>query len=339
MIARWGYSRGLGGWQTVDEIGGTDGWSNQTNANAWTVKIASYFATNDPFKHPTNGSQGGYWAAGNAAHTMSNTENYGSQTVASWASLTSQLWNGAAKPAMSGEAAGSACNTATLFCTMSNGMAMNPMFWQYNQGLSGSLGPFPGFASFVSGINFAGFTNLSKATVTVSGATAYGIKGDQGAFGWISGSASGSLSISGMANGTYALTFFNCGTGADISTSNVTVTGGALTATLPASNTSGVAFKALNPNAVVEIVDQRAPKETQLRPASNIAYENGVLRFLRPLNAPCVVDITTALGSSVARFNVTDAKVKVGVRRLGQGVYFVGITSGNNKIMQRLLVK
>jgi len=26
MIARWGYSRALESWQTVDEIGGTDGW-------------------------------------------------------------------------------------------------------------------------------------------------------------------------------------------------------------------------------------------------------------------------------------------------------------------------
>ena len=340
MIARWGYSRGLESWQTVDEISGTDGWSNQTNANAWDVKIANYFITNDPFKHPTNASLGGYWAAGNAANSWSNTENYGGQTASAWASLVTQEWNGAAKPAISGEAAGSGCNTASLFATMSNGACMNPMFWQYNQGLSGSLGPFPAFANFVNGINFAALTNLSKATVTASGATAYGIKGDQGAFGWISGSASGSLSISGMANGTYAVTFFNCATGTDISTSNVTVTGGTLTATLPASSTSGVAFKALNPNAVVAIIEQSAPKETQLRPAPDIAYENGALRFLRPLSEPCVVDITTALGSSVARYNVTDAKVNsVGIRRLGQGIYFVGITSGNNKILQRLLVK
>jgi len=222
---------------------------------------------------------------------------------------------------------------------MSNGACMNPMFWQYNQGLSGSLGPFPAFANFVNGINFAAFTNLSKATVTVSGATAYGIKGDQGAFGWVSGAASGSLSISGMANGTYAVTFFNCATGTDISTSNVTGAGGALTATLPASNASGVAFKALNPNAVVGIVEQSAPKEAQLRPAPNIAYENGALHFLRPLSEPCVVNITTALGGSVAHVNVADAKAKVAVGHLGQGVYFVGITSGNNKTLQRLLVK
>ena len=347
MIARWGYSRGLEGWQTVDEIGGTDGAKSLSGnspatdpGNAWTIKIATYFQTNDPFKHPTNASLGGYWPAGNTANSWSNTENYGNQTVSAWASLVTQEWNGAVKPVMSGEAAGSACNTATLFCTMSNGAAMNPMFWQYNQGLSGSLGPFPGFASFVGGINFAGFTNLSKATVTVSGATAYGIKGDQGAFGWISGSASGSLSVSGMANGAYALTFFNCATGTNISTSSVTVAGGALTATLPASNASGVAFKALNPNAV-GIVDQSAPKETQLRPVSNIAYENGALVLSgvsRDENS--IIVITTALGGTVAQYAVKDIKAnRIPIRKLAQGVYFAGITSGAHKTLQRIIVK
>jgi hypothetical protein len=338
MIARWGYSRGLEGWQTVDEISGTDGWSNNANANAWAVKIATYFATNDPFKHPTNGSLGGYWAAGNAAHSWSNTENYGSQTVSAWATLVSQEWNGAAKPAMSGEAAGSACNTATLFCTMSNGACMNPMFWQYNQGLSGSLGPYPAFAAFVNGINFAGLTNLSKATVTSGGATAYGIKCDQGAFGWISGSATGNLSISGLANGTYALTWFNVTSGTNISSSNVTVTGGALTAAIPASSASGVAFKALNPNAVVA-VGQSAPKEIQTRQTPNISYQNGVLS-LRGIAENSVVHIKTALGCTVARYKMANANTKtVSVPMLAKGVYFVGITSGAARTLQRILVK
>jgi hypothetical protein len=338
MIARWGYSRALESWQTIDEISGTDGWSNQTTANAWTVKIANLFATTDPFKHPTNGSQGGYWAAGNAANTWSNTENYGNQTVSAWATLISQEWNGAAKPAMSGEAAGSACNTATLFCTMSNGACMNPMFWQYNQGLSGSLGPFPAFATFVDGINFAALTNPAKATVTVSGATAYGIKCDQGAYGWISGAASGSLSIAGIANGAYPVTFFNCATGANISTTNVTVTGGTLTATLPASSASGVAFKALNP-AVVGIADQGVLKETQLnRPMAS--YENGTLRFLGPVSENSVVDITTVLGALVGHYTVPNAKVNsLTVKQLAKGVYFARITSAAATTMQRLLVK
>ncbi|MGB7568012.1 MAG: DUF5060 domain-containing protein [Chitinivibrionales bacterium] len=339
MIARWGYSRALLSWQTVDEIGGTDGWSNQTTANAWTVKIANLFATTDPFKHPTNASQGSYWAAGNAANTWSNTENYGSQTASSWASLVQQEWNGAAKPAMSGEAAGSGCNATSLFATMASGACINPMWWQYNQGTntSADMTAESNFATFVNGINFAGFSNLSKATVTGGGSTAYGIKGDQGAFGWISGAASGSLSIAGMANGTYAVTFFNCGTGADISTSNVTVSGGSLTATIPSNSASSVAFKALNPNAV-QVVEQTASRETQIRPM--VSYENGALHLLGPIAANSVVDITTALGATIARYKVTDANANtVRINRLGQGIYFVGITSGNAKTMQRLFVK
>jgi hypothetical protein len=93
-----------------------------------------------------------------------------------------QEWNGAAKPAMSGEAAGSGCNATSLFATMANGACMNPMWWQYNQGTntSADMTAESNFATFVNGINFAGFSNLSKATVTGGGATAYGIKGDQG---------------------------------------------------------------------------------------------------------------------------------------------------------------
>ena len=342
MIARWGYSRALESWQTVDEIGGTDGWSNQTTANAWTVKIANLFATTDPFKHPTNASQGSYWAAGNAANTWSNTENYGGQTASAWATLVTQEWNGAAKPAMSGEAAGSGCNATSLFATMANGACMNPMWWQYNQGTntSADMTAESNFATFVNGINFAGFSNLSKATVTGGGSTAYGIKGDQGAFGWISGAASGSLSIAGMANGAYAVTFFNCGTGANISTSNVTVTGGALTAAIPSNSASSVAFKALNPNAVV-IVEQSAPKAIQLRTAPNIAYENGAL-VLRgvSMDENSRIIITTALGGTVAQYAGKDVKVnRIPIGKLAQGVYFAGITSGNNKTLQRIIVK
>ena len=250
MIARWGYSRALESWQTIDEISGTDGWSNQTNANAWTVKMATYFQTNDPFKHPTNGSQGGYWPAGNAANSWSNTENYGDQTVAGWASLVTQEWNGAAKPAMSGEAGGGSCNTATLFTTMSNGQCMNPMFWQYNQGLSGSLGPFPAFANFVNSINFAALTNLSKAAVTVTGATAYGIKSDQLVFGWTTGTISGkSFSVTGLANGGYSLEWWDCTAGTRLSTSAVSVTTGSLTTTVPATAQTEMAFKLISFNA------------------------------------------------------------------------------------------
>jgi hypothetical protein len=53
-----------------------------------------------------------------------------------------------------------------------------------------------------------------------------------------------------------------------------------------------------------------------------------------------LVDITTALGSAVARYKVTDAKVTMlPIKRLGQGVYFAGFSSGKNKIFQRIVVK
>jgi hypothetical protein len=118
------------------------------------------------------------------------------------------------------------------------------------------------------------------------------------------------------------------------------VTGGALTATIPSSSASGVAFKALNPN-VVGTVDQSAPKAEQLRPAPNIAYENGAL-VLRgvSMDENSRIIITTALGSTVAQYAVKDIKAnKIPIRQLSQGVYFAGITSGNSKTLQRIIVK
>jgi hypothetical protein len=110
---------------------------------------------------------------------------------------------------MSGEAGGESCKSPVLFATMANGIAINPMVWQYNQGLSGSLGIFPSFADFVGSIDFAHLTNPAEAVVTVGGATAYGMKCDQGAFGWINGGASGkSLGVAGVPNNAYAVTFY-----------------------------------------------------------------------------------------------------------------------------------
>ena len=344
IIARWGYSRALGGWQTVDEIQGTDGASGLSGTSpvtqptaAWIIKIADFFHANDPFKHPTDASgYGANWAVSNQANDMVNVETYGGGSAAGEASICKSMWNQIAKPCMSGES-GSDSAHVRIWASFANGISMTPMMWQLNQGLSTTaLEAFPPFATFIADIDFAHYTNLTQATVTVSGSTGYGMKCDQGTYGWMAAGSSGkTLSVAGLPNKTYTLTFFDCTAGTVLSTSSVTVTNGTLNATVPTTSAADIAFKAFMP---VQVVAQRVPQELQLNPV--ITYQNGALHFLRPLSEPGIVDITTALGSSVARYNVTDAKVNtVPVRRLGQGVYFVGITSGNNKIMQRLLVK
>jgi hypothetical protein len=346
IIARWGYSRALGGWQTVDEIQGTDGASGLSGSSpvtqptaAWIVKIGDFFHTNDPFKHPTDCSgYGANWTAANQANDMTNVETYGGGSATGEASTCKSMWNQIAKPCMSGES-GSDSAHVRIWASFANGIAMTPMMWQLNQGLSTTaLQAFPPFASFIADIDFAHYTNLTQATVTVSGSTGYGIKCDQGAYGWMAAGSSGkTLSVAGLPNKTFSLVFFDCTAGTVLSTNSVTVTNGTLTATVPTS-ASDIAFKALTP---VQVIARSAPKETRLRPMPNIAYENGALVLRNvSMDENSLVDITTALGSAVARYKVTDAKVTMlPIKRLGQGVYFAGFSSGKNKIFQRIVVK
>ncbi|MGA3051633.1 MAG: DUF5060 domain-containing protein, partial [Chitinispirillaceae bacterium] len=281
-IARWGYSTALLSWQLIDEISGTEGYMDDaTTANAWAAKIATFFQTNDPFHHPTESSLGGYWTQGDAANTMTNTENYGDESATGWASLAQQLWNGYDKPAMTGEAGGGDCNTTSIFSAMANGECINPMFWQYNQGTNSSadLAIFPGFAAFVNSINFAGLTNLALAKVTVSGATAYGVSSDQDVFGWITGTVSGkTLSITGLANNGYnSLEWWDCTAGTH-TTSAVSATNGTLTATIPTTSEGDIAFQLTSPTAVIA---RSLPAAENYKPL--IAYRQGALRLLEPL--------------------------------------------------------
>jgi hypothetical protein len=348
LIARYGYSRALGSWQTVDEIQGTDGGASINSSspataggNAWVLKMHDFFHANDPFNHPTNASLGGWWPYSDSVNDLSNTENYGSETATSLASIVQQMWNRFTKPAIIGESGMSDPHT-NLWATLATGIAVTPLMWQFNQGWSASItAQFPPLAAFVKDIEFAGLTSPAQATVTVSGATAYGIKSDEVAFGWMTGSFSGkSLSVAGMANKTYTLTWFDCTAGTAISSSSVTVANGTLTATVPTTSVANIAFKALSPVSSPVQVAQGPGQVIQFRSAPNIAYENGALLLRGPIDENSAIVITTALGSTVARYTVTDAKVsRLPIRRLGQGVYFAGITSGNNKTMQRILVK
>jgi hypothetical protein len=341
IIARYSYHQSLGGWQTIDEINGTDGWvSNQAAANAWTTKMADYFHTNDLFKHPTNASEANdYWAHGDSVNDMTNTENYNSTTAASWASLVQKLWNGNKKPAIVGESTNSNAHT-NLWSTLATGIAITPLMWQFNANTS-SWSPtisanWPPVVAFVKGINFAGLTNLKQATATVTGATAYGISSDQITFGWITGTFSGkSLSATGLANGGSTLEWWNTTAGTILSTNAVTVTGGALTAAIPVSTAADIAFKIISPLGV-GVIQQSSPLTINSKQV--ITYDHGALRLLKPLSGDAVVTITTVAGREIARYAVTGSNVSViPVDRLESGVYFAKVTSGSGSIVQKVI--
>jgi hypothetical protein len=88
-------------------------------------------------------------------------------------------------------------------------------------------------------------------------------------------------------------------------------------------------------------MEQSPPKETQLRPLPNIAYENGALVLRGVLmDENSRIILTTALGSTVAQYSVKDVKAnRIPIRQLSQGVYFAGITSSGSKTLHRIIVK
>ena len=286
IIARWGYSRGISSWQTVDEISGTSGWKNQASANAWAGKIGEFFQTHDPFKHPTTASHGGFWDPGNKVNDLPNTEIYGNYSTQNIISTVQKLWNGYEKPCIMGETGaegdGPTCHRK-IWAGLASGISVTPLLWQFTQGWSPAISAqYPAFNKFIADIDFAHLKKPAQAKVTLVGprtpststapATAptppapggrggrgannapltgaWGITSEQITFGWMSGEYSGkTLSVAGLAAGSYDVQWWNTNTGAIISTEKATVAGGPLTAKIPTTTQLDIAFKIVAPGA------------------------------------------------------------------------------------------
>jgi hypothetical protein len=246
------------------------------------------------------------------------------------------LWNGYDKPAMTGEAGGSDLATG-MWSAMANGECINPMFWQFNSGLNnaGSLAPFPGFAAFVNSINFAGLTTLKIANVSVTGQIAYGITSDQETFGWINGAVSGkTLSVTGLANNSYTLQWWDCLAGTKLSTSTVSATNGSLTALIPTTTATEMGFQILAPSAVIA---RSLPTANNYRPM--IAYRQGALRLLEPLAGGGEVKLMTLQGCVIANYKVPGSNITViPAGRLESGIYVASIISAKGHFWQKLQV-
>ncbi len=251
IIARWGYSTALASWQTVDEISGTSGWQNRDEANAWTAKIAGFFQTNDPFKHPTTASHGNFWNQGNLVNDLPNTEIYGNYSTTNIVSVIHRLWNGYAKPCIMGETGADRNGEVAhrkLWAGLASGISITPLLWSLNQGWSSTLSDqYAPFEKFIAGIDFANLTSLDLAKVAVPEASAYGITSDQLTFGWITGDISGkSLEVTGLGNGAYLLEWWDCATGTVITNSPATITNHSLSAVIPMITGADLAYKIIS---------------------------------------------------------------------------------------------
>ncbi len=137
IIARWGYSRALFLWFVVDEINGTEGWTEGDHgvAEDWCRKVDAFFNEHDPYGRPTTGTQSGgigqWWPEGYKIFDIAAREIYEAQghpmpksgkpavsvagklgpndenplqfSYRNYATQTQALWNGFGKPAIIGE--------------------------------------------------------------------------------------------------------------------------------------------------------------------------------------------------------------------------------------------
>lgn len=142
MIARWGYSPAIGFWQTVSEINGTNAGKN---TDLWHERIQTFFADNDPYRHPTTASMSGDvdWAPGHLAMDIPQMHSYESssdpvgtaQVIARW---TQTMWERTPKPNWIGEFGSSdERNYPELFhnaiwAALASGAAATPMEWNDN---------------------------------------------------------------------------------------------------------------------------------------------------------------------------------------------------------------
>ena len=272
IIARWGYSVGLEGWQTIDEIDGTTSFHyNRAAGNLWTAKMAKFFQTNDPFKHPTNASFGAFWDESNIANDLSNTEHYGSSDPTTVVNVVHRLWNGYQKPCIIGESGMDRTPSAAhdrLWSSLAGGISVTPLLWQFNQGWNAApAAQYPAFNKFIADIEFGKLTNPALANVTIPEVKAWGITSDQITFGWITGEAatpggrrgtqappaapptpiSGkNLTVSGLRNGPYRMEWWDCANGTVVSTKTVTAADGSVTSDVPATSQSDLAFKVIH---------------------------------------------------------------------------------------------
>jgi len=252
MIARWGYSPALAGWQTIDEISGTSGWrADPASAMAWTAKIAGFFQSQDPFQHPTTASHGDFWDLGNRANNLSNTEIYGNYSVTNITATAQKLWNNYEQPCLMGEMGldrNARLAHRKIWAGLASGLAVTPLLWSFNQGWTTNVSAqYAAFNQFIAGVDFARLTSLAQAEVEVPKALACGITSDQLTFGWLTGNFTGqTLKVSGLRNGAYRLEWWDCTTGAILATNPATVTNGSLSAAIASTTQEDLAFKIIS---------------------------------------------------------------------------------------------
>lgn len=254
IIARWGHSRGLGLWEIMNEINGTDGWAagRIREAEEWTRKVHSFLKSNDPYNRPTTASASGgqWWPNGYAIFDLPNVHLYETgwpakydnnplrSSLYTYHNVTRQMWNGFAKPAIMGEAgwldsygrfAGTSDEYAAsyhnaIWASWASGLSCSPIWWAYD---SRVFGPkvqerMKWFSRWTPRIDYASRA-YAPASAHADNADAFAMSDGETAFGWmrdewgrdISGRA---LQLTGLRDSVYAVEWYDTWKGVVLAT-------------------------------------------------------------------------------------------------------------------------
>ncbi len=230
VIARWGYSRALFLWFVIDEINGTDGWTEGDHAVAenWCRKMNDFFHAHDPYGRPTTGTQSGgvvnWWPEGYRIFDIAGREIYEAQghpmppngkpdlvnhhplrySYENYATQARKLWDDFDKPSIIAECGWDhtyyepgtpgylAMHHNALWATLVNGTCATPFWWAYSPRMNDSVltGDLRAFAQFVSDVDFAG-KQWQPLEMKVSAGDGWAMKSDDLIYGWIVNPTSG----------------------------------------------------------------------------------------------------------------------------------------------------
>jgi hypothetical protein len=230
VIARWGYSRALYLWFVIDEINGTEGWTEggPEGAEAWCRNMNDFLHENDPYDRPTTGTQSGglsnWWPEGYRIFDIAGREIYEAQghpmpaggkpdllkknplqfSYRNYAGQVSKLWEGFDKPAIIAECGWDhtyyepgmpgylAMHHNAMWAALASGSCATPFWWAHSSYMNDSVvtAQFRSIARFTSRIDFAN-RDWQPAKIAVSNGDAWAMSDGTEAVGWYANLPSG----------------------------------------------------------------------------------------------------------------------------------------------------
>ena len=268
LIARWGYSRALGAWQTVTEINLTnvsdtyDGlWANdhldQARMDTWHTSLNDYFKQNDPFGHPTHAAWNnpGDWPGGMPAMDITGGHTYPTlDKISTRGDLKYPAMLTYGKPCFmsecglrvsEGEANRTAYQHLAAWSGLVTGGGITPMMWcdgggEWGTHTTAMYEQMQHFRNFTDTLDLTGQGFAKRSMVhTVPGGRGWCLRGSDQHVVWIEDKTPGEtisgsqVTISGMSAGTYEVKAYNTWAGTWHPPYNRAVGGSSLTITLP----------------------------------------------------------------------------------------------------------